>query len=232
MKELIKRTLNELNNISIYEDSTILEILAMMCDEESDNKNLFYSAALYLYAYINGSKLGEYKLREFGCCPEYLREIILLINDPLFDEQKIIDLINDNFLTSWDNLRTLITNSILLVVVLRNIGLLLLDNYFVGLEYELGILLLLSASNSSVEDDIASFHIGNFYFEAQDYELSYKYYKKSSEKGNAEAIYALSAFYHFGIGGINKNQEKALDLLYKAAELGSERALNRINTIK
>lgn len=232
MIEIIKRKLHKLNNTSIYEDSLILDSLALMCDKGSDNENLFYSSALYLYAYVNGSKLAEFKLREYGCCPEYLREIILLIDDPMFDEAEIIDLINVSFSTHWVNLKTLISNSILFVEVLRNIGLLLLNKYYVGEEYELAILLLLSAADSSIEDDIASFHIGNFYFEAQDYELSYKYYKKSSDKGNAEAIYALSSFYHFGIGGITKNQDKALELLYIAAKLESERALNRINTLK
>lgn len=233
-KEEIKKVINKLNNISPYSESSELEKMAIWCDEGSQEQDLISSCTLYLYAYFNGSKFAEKRLRQMGYCPDYFRNIVFLSENPGIDSDNIVNLISietSNKSHSHNSLRGIITSSFLFVDAIASLGLIIFNNYQMGLEYELSILLSLTAADSSVGQGLASLIVGNHYFGVKEYKKSFEYFQKSVQKGNPDAMYSLSAFYFNGIGGIEKDPLKAIELLYKAANLGNQRAKNVIDRL-
>ena len=230
IKNLCKEKLIKLNNESPFDDISALERLARDCDEGSENQDLTTSSSLYLYAYFNGSTFAENRLRQMGIEPFYFKQIVEVTETLKTNDVQIMNTIKigTRNLIKGDSLREVITKYYLFVNIIRNIGLILINNYHDGIEYILGVLLLHTAADSSVEDDVAALYVGNYYFGCREYETSYEYFLKSANKGNAEAIYSLSGFYYNGIGGVTKDLEMVTKLLYKAASLGNQRAKDKI----
>lgn len=78
-------------------------------------------------------------------------------------------------------------------------------------QFNLGLIYVMGKGVSSDRDKASAW-----------FKKSYKQYQKKAESGDAEAQYALSRFYHYGFGGVTKNEETAKKWMRKAAEQGHE----------
>lgn len=58
------------------------------------------------------------------------------------------------------------------------------------------------------------------------------WYEKSANQGYAPAQYYLAILYMAGIDGIEKNPEKAIELLKKAADQGDQEAINLLSKLQ
>lgn len=74
----------------------------------------------------------------------------------------------------------------------------------------------------------AQYFLGNTYFEKGDTDTALKYWQLSADQDNDFAMWRIGHIYLWGIG-IDKNPEKGLSWLHKAAdEYGNEYAKNEI----
>ncbi|WP_439239162.1 tetratricopeptide repeat protein [Lonepinella sp. BR2919] len=75
-------------------------------------------------------------------------------------------------------------------------------------------------------NDIGQYMVGSFYRDGnevkQDYKQAIYWYQKSAEQGNSAAQNNLATYYEHGIGGLAKNEAKAVELYRKSAEQGDE----------
>jgi len=221
--ELISR----LNEISPIHDGSELVAFAKLHDEGSKNQDLIKAATLYLYAFYNGSASAKHRLIEMGYCPDYFVEIVNLTENDFLESKEILNLVSK---TTGDHyfekggLRALITSSFLFVDAIAAVGVSIFNNYTIGLEYDLSIALCKTAADSLVGQGIAALIVGNHYFGLQEFDDSVKYFEKAVEKDNADAMYSLSGFYFNGIGHIERNTNKAKELLLRSAKLGNQKA--------
>lgn len=92
----------------------------------------------------------------------------------------------------------------------------------------------LKAANQG--DAVAQYHVGQMYTEgkgvAQSEQNAAVWYAKSAEQGYAPAQSYLGVLYLFGIEGIEKNHEKAMSLLDKAAKQGDKQAIQLLSKLK
>lgn len=82
----------------------------------------------------------------------------------------------------------------------------------------------------------AQYYVGLMYTEGKGVEQSEKqaavWYEKSAEQGYAPAQSYLGVLYLFGIDGIEKDQDKAVELLQKAAKQGDQQAIQLLNKLQ
>lgn len=83
---------------------------------------------------------------------------------------------------------------------------------------------------SAEDNEFTQYALGNLYLQKEKYDIekAVSYFEKSADK-NMQASYQLGRFYFFGIDGLEKNKEKAMNYLNLSAEQGNEYAQNILN---
>jgi TPR repeat protein len=93
--------------------------------------------------------------------------------------------------------------------LVNNYGLMLLRG--IGGEQDIGGGLTLLINNS-FESSLAMFNVASFYYDMKNYKLSYKYFKKSMNLGDKDALIHYARHYQFGLG-TEINLQLAKDIL-------------------
>lgn len=74
-----------------------------------------------------------------------------------------------------------------------------------------------------IQIEFADYLVDAFSYDYNSMETAAYWYGKAADQGNAIAQYKLGICYYNGIG-VNKNKEKAMELVHKAAEQGYKQA--------
>ena len=112
-------------------------------------------------------------------------------------------------------------------MAMYQLGRMHMEGKIVHQDYEVGMKWLHEASDS-YNNLHAQYFLGNTYFEKGDTDTALKYWQLSADQDNDFAMWRIGHIYLWGIG-IDKNPEKGLSWLHKAAdEYGNEYAKNEI----
>jgi TPR repeat protein len=84
----------------------------------------------------------------------------------------------------------------------------------------------------SDDNEFAQYALGKLYLQNEKYDIhkAVEYFEKSAEK-NSRASFQLGRIYLFGVNGLEKDKEKAVEWLTKSANDGNEYAQNMLNHI-
>jgi TPR repeat protein len=103
-----------------------------------------------------------------------------------------------------------------------------LGSYYSVAGNENCVALFAEAANRGESD--GNLNLGNHYYNT-DEAKAFEYYMKAAEQGNPQAEYNVAVFYYQGQGGVQKDTEKFIEWLVKAAAHGSSDAINTMKQL-